>query len=589
MPYVIPTSGFQPKTAQIILDELLRAVGGGLGVTLDTSAESTVVRLLSTYADTLAGAWETANQLWLAGDPGQAADLALDDLVAAVGLRRLFATPSKVDAICIGRAGTTLPAGQIVSADGARFGSINEATLEASLWYGRVEIKRVVGFASYGASAGGAPVSVSAATGQSASDLAVSLAAAWKSAFTGLIVEARGDGVDIWARQTGVTPAFVPQVTARQRLNVILGDLVPTTWVTIKVKSGNTVIATASDMAGSASTPAVFGTVIANLAGRLSGAALRARPGADGRSIDIEANTLGTAWTVDLGSPVLSFSDQTPTGLARLETKLVGGATVRFESVETGPVPALANHLTRIETPLSGWDRVTNTASADLGRDQETDRALRGRLARSRYILATGVAGAIEARLRQDITGLRAVSVIENDADTADAAGRPAHSFEVVVDAIDDDATNLAIGKLIESLRPVSVPAVSTAIPATANRVEARWQDDSGTTRSVVFSRPVPVPIYLKIRLLAHPDEVFPAGAEDILKDRILLWGQAHSIGQDVVIGRMYALLHAFAGIGPIGFVVAGRSRTAVPGNIAIGPLEIARFDPANVTLHPPV
>lgn len=589
MLYGLLPTGFQPKTAQNILDELLDDVEGGLGVTLDRTTESTVVRLLGTYAETLAGAWETANQLWLAGDPGQAADLALDDLVAAVGLRRLFATPSQVDALCIGRAGTTLPAGQIASADGARFVSTEDATLEERLWYGRVDIKRVVAHARYGATLDGVQRWVTANAGESASDLAKRLANAWKVSFPDLMVEARGDGVDLWARQTDVTPALLLQVSARQRLNVILCDLVAGTRITLTVKSGGFTIATAEDTAGSATTPAVVGTVIANLAARISRPALAARPGADGRSIDIDANVLGTNWTVELGpgAAALSFSDQTPSGLATLTTKQVGGALVRFESVETGPVPALADHLIRIETPLSGWDRVTNTAPADLGRRLETDRALRGRLSRSRYILATGVAGAIEARLRQDIAGLRAVRVIENDADTTDAAGRPPHSFEVVVDAIAEPATDLATARLIESLRPVSVPAVSSAAPD--HRVEVSWQDDHGTMRTVCFSRPTPVPIYLEIRLTAHPDEVFPVGAESILKDRILLWGQAHSIGQDVVIGRMLALLHAFAGVGQIDFLVAGRTSTGTPGNINIGPIEIAHFDSANIVLHPPV
>lgn len=582
---LLPT-GFAPKTRQDILAELLDDVEQGFGAPVDRSAGSTLTRLLGVYADALAEAWEAADQLWKAGDPGLAEGIALDDLVASVGVRRLFATASEVDALCVGRAGTRLAAGQVVSADGARFVSASDAVLEERLWSARLEIQELVPDTFYGLRFEGVGSGLPLSPGQSAASLAAALVRLWTPAFPQFLFEARGDGVDLWARVPDQVPLVELNVRPRQRLRVTLAQLSPGLTITVDVwdTSGLVVRATAT-----ADEPAVYGTVIANLAGGLTGMALEARPGPDGRSLDLVARSAGTSWTIG-GWPGVSGQDRTPADLATLTTKTVGGAIVRFYAAETGPVPALAGRLCRVETPLSGWDRVTNTERAEPGRDAETDARLRGRLARSRYIMASGVAGAIVARLRQDIPGLRGAAVVENDGDGPDAAGRPAHSFEVVVDASPDQATSLAIAQLIESLRPAGVAAVSTA--TAANQVSQTWLDDQGQERQLVFSRPTRVPVTLEIALRAHPDEVFPAGAEAALLDQVMNFGAAHGIGQDVVIGRMLALLHVFPGVGAIDFLVARRDAGSPPGNIAIGPLELASFDAADgasVILHPPV
>ncbi len=582
---LLPT-GFAPKTRQDILAELLDDVEQGFGAPVDRSAGSTLTRLLEVYADALAEGWAAADQLWRAGDPGLAEAIALDDLVAAVGVRRLFATPSVVDALCIGRVGTRLAAGVVVSADGVRFLSAADAVLEERLWSARLEIKEVVPDTFYGLRFDGVGSGLTASAGQSAQRLATALASLWTPAFPHLLFEARGDGVDLWARALDVVPQVTLNIRPRQRLRVTLAQMSAGLTVTVDVWDSAGLVVRATETADN---PAIYGTVIANLCGRLSGAALDARPGPDGRSIDIVANSVATSWTIG-GWPGVSGVDRTPTDLATLTAKTVGGAIVRFESVANGPIPALAGRLCRVETPLSGWDRVINADRAELGRDAETDAKLRGRLSRSRYIMASGVAGAIVARLRQDVPGLRGAAVVENDGDAPDAAGRPAHSFEVVVDANPDPATSLAIARVIEGLRPAGVAAVSTAVPA--NRVTETWLDAHGQERTLVYSRPTRVPVTLEIALRAHPDEVFPAGAEAALRDQVYSFGAAHGIGQDVVIGRMLALLHAFPGVGAIDFLVARRDASSPPGNIRIGPLELASFDAADgasVLLHPPV
>lgn len=578
MPYGPTPAGFVPRTEADILAELQDALDAGLGQPVDRSPESVLTRTLSAFARRLAEGWAMAESLYNASDPGLATGLALDDLVAAVGVRRLGAQPSWVSALCLGKAGTKLAAGRVVSASGARFLSVEDAVL-APVWAQRLSILKVEPGAAWRLRLGASTVEVIGRPGQTAGELAAELAAAASAGLADLVVVARGDGVELLARDPKSTPALTVEATAPHAIRVTLSRVVANQSQSLTVSSAAgqvTVSATASD-------PPVFGTVLANLAGAMQAATwLSVKVASDGRSLDLTASSLGLSLQAS-GSPALtvrtisSLQDE----LIKLETISKGAALVRFCSEDTGPVVALRDALSRIETPVSGWDGVCNSLAADLGRDAETDGSLRGRLSRSRQILGIGVSGAIEARIRQDIPGVRSARVVENHEDTPDAAGRPPHSFELVVDAIQHPDTDLAIGMLLESLRPAGIPVVSTAVAA--NQVPVTWTDERGDTREIVFSRPTRVPVVLSVTLYRHPDEVFPEGAAEIIVERALRWGAGHGVGQDVVIGRLLPILHSFPGVAEVSFTPTG--------NIPIGPLQIASFEPADgasFTLIPP-
>ena len=578
MPYGPTATGFVPRTEADILVELQVALDAGLGQTVDRSPESVMTRLLSAFARRLADGWAMAESLYNASDPGLAEGLALDDLVAAVGVRRSSAQPSWVSALCVGKAGTKLPAGRVVSADGARFLSAEDAVL-APVWARKLNILKVEPGAAYRLRLGSTTVEVLGRLGQTAAELASELALAASAALVDLVVMASGDGVELLCRDPNSTPALIAEAVARHAVRATLSG----------VSAGQTQTLTVSGSFGAwvgmatASNPPVFGTVLANLAGMIqTSPAFSVAVASDGRSLDLRASSLGVTLSV-VGAPAVavktisSLQDE----LIKFETISKGAALVRFCSEDTGPVPALRDALSRIETPVSGWDLIRNASSADLGRAVETDSALRARLSRSRQILGVGVSGAIEARIQQDIPGVRSARVVENHEDVPDAAGRPPHSFELVVDAIADADTDLAIGQLLESLRPAGIPVVSTAI--TANQVPVTWTDERGITREVVFSRPTRVPIHLTVTLFRHADEVFPEGAAEIITARALRWGTRHGVGQDVVIGRLLPILHSFPGVAEVSF--------SPTGNVSIGPLQIASFeasDGATFTLIPP-
>src|SRR5690554_3269440 len=56
-----------------------------------------------------------------------------------------------------------------------------------------------------------------------------------------------------------------------------------------------------------------------------------------------------------------------------------GIASVTAHSVETGPIQAQAGTITSIDTPITGWDAVSNPQAGILGRTEESDTDLRAR------------------------------------------------------------------------------------------------------------------------------------------------------------------------------------------------------------------
>lgn len=84
------------------------------GDIVDTSASSTIGRLIGLHIPSLADLWEVAQQVYLAFDPNSATGVALDNLVAYGGLIRGEQTFSTAQALFTGDVGTLIDAGLTV-------------------------------------------------------------------------------------------------------------------------------------------------------------------------------------------------------------------------------------------------------------------------------------------------------------------------------------------------------------------------------------------------------------------------------------------------------------------------------------------
>lgn len=184
--------------------------------------------------------------------------------------------------------------------------------------------------------------------------------------------------------------------------------------------------------------------------------------------------------------------------------------------------------------PISGITDVSNADDTTGGQDEETDSELR-----SRYFLTlqTGGKATLDA-IRSDIlqvTGVRTATIIENTTNVVDGDGRPPHSFESVVDGGDD----IAVAQAILDSKAAGID--------TFGSVTEVVQDDSGTDRTINFSRPTGFDIWVNITVTTSGN--YPVDGDDQVNEALVDFINGLLIGDDVVVTQLIAESFTIAGV----------------------------------------
>lgn len=121
-----------------------------------------------------------------------------------------------------------------------------------------------------------------------------------------------------------------------------------------------------------------------------------------------------------------------------------GTITVTATCTAEGAISAGIGQVSIIATPTRGWQTVTNASAAEPGAPVETDSALRQRqqvsVALPSRTVLEGTTGAVA-----NITGVTRLATYENDTNSTDSNGIPAHSISLVVEGGDAAAIAQAI------------------------------------------------------------------------------------------------------------------------------------------------
>lgn len=253
--------------------------------------------------------------------------------------------------------------------------------------------------------------------------------------------------------------------------------------------------------------------------------------------------------------------------------------TGTFRSSLPGPFAANAGTLTVISTPVSGWNSVTNAADAIQGIVADTDAVLRVR--RQAELSAAGACtvDAIRADLLE-VTGVEQAFVLENDTDSIDANGLPAHSFAAIIwDGPGLDATNNSIAQAIWNDKPTGIE--------TFGNISGMATDSTGNARTVNFFRAAQVPIYLSYTLIT--DDTFPIGGDTLVKAAAAQYALDHlNLGVEVVALAFRSAALSVQGVVDVPTFTLGTSPSPVgTSNIPITTFEIATVDTANITVSP--
>ncbi|HBS7908811.1 TPA: baseplate J/gp47 family protein [Klebsiella pneumoniae] len=192
----------------------------------------------------------------------------------------------------------------------------------------------------------------------------------------------------------------------------------------------------------------------------------------------------------------------------------------------SGAVAAVAGSVNGINTPTRGWASVTNPLAATVGIEAETDAELRVRQSQSVALASLTPFAAVDGAIA-NVEGVTRHKLFENDTETTDANGLPAHSISAIVEG--GDATEIA-----NTIRSTKGQGVST-YGTTAVIVTDKY----GNPYTILFSRPVDVPIYVSITIQALTGYSSEVGDE--MKAAVAAYINSLAIGDSVLLSRVYS------------------------------------------------
>ena len=239
---------------------------------------------------------------------------------------------------------------------------------------------------------------------------------------------------------------------------------------------------------------------------------------------------------------------------------------------ETGALKFDANTINTIQSPLVGWDSVTNPFAALDGTDLESDASLRFSYLKSKFQDGSNTYEAIYSAVSK-VNGVQQIVIYENetDDDFVDPPV-PAHSFHpIVLGGVDQE-----IAQAIWNNKPAGILSYGD--------VTVQIEDSAGVLHDVSFNRPTEVPIYISIAIVK--DDTFPLDGADLIKQAIVDYISDFTIGQDVIFTRLFSPINSAAS----GFYVDNMSIDSSPtpttsSNIVIDSDEIANISSSNISI----
>ena len=273
----------------------------------------------------------------------------------------------------------------------------------------------------------------------------------------------------------------------------------------------------------------------------------------------------------------LTMNDQSNTFSVSVNNNLTIsklGSPFNFLCETRGAIAPAIGAVSTIVTQVTGWDSVSNNVPANVGREAETDIALRQRWSRSVYGRANAMTDAIAAEI-YETTGVTAVKVWENTDDVTDEYDRPPHSVEAVVIGGDPQTICNAIFRK------------KSAGIDTYGQISRVVYDSQGIPHTIFYNEPVETKVWLHVEITtddAEQDESF-GGLQNIRK-AIIEEGEKFVVGQDVILQKFYgAIYRAVTGIGYVNITAAtGDTPGAYSArNIPIDPRHVAVFGEARI------
>ena len=203
-----------------------------------------------------------------------------------------------------------------------------------------------------------------------------------------------------------------------------------------------------------------------------------------------------------------------------------GSITVTATAQEDGALTAEANTINRIFTPTLGWQTVNNAADASPGEPVETDAELRARQAVSTanpsLTVLDGTIGGVA-----NVEGVTAVRGYENDTESTDSNGLPAHSICIVVEGGDSE-------DIAQAIQVHKTPGTTTF----GSSSEIVY-DSHGMPLNIKFQRPDLVTIEVEITI--EDKEGYSSDYATLIKEALAAAIVASGIGNTIIYTKLFS------------------------------------------------
>lgn len=281
--------------------------------------------------------------------------------------------------------------------------------------------------------------------------------------------------------------------------------------------------------------------------------------------------TPGTVISLDLKATTLTGVEFEP-----IETKTIdlsGSVMVPIQAVVPGVegnVPA--NTIVTMVNPIQGIDSVTNPEAAAGGQDEESDPDFRERYGESVAKAGSSTTDSIRAKLLDEVSGVRAAIVVENDSDVEDEFGRPPHSVEAIV--LGGEQTDIA--QAILQSKAGGIEAYGSTIVVV--------KDLSGRDKTIGFSYAAQVLIYANINI--EKSATYPSDGDNQVKLAFIKYiggtdtdGKLYnglSMGKEVVYNKAISEIYKIPGVEDVNLEISTDGTTFIKENILISEMNVA-------------
>lgn len=247
-----------------------------------------------------------------------------------------------------------------------------------------------------------------------------------------------------------------------------------------------------------------------------------------------------------------------------------GTASVPIQAYEAGPEGNVsAGTIDTVITSVAAAVSVTNPEATSGGRSRETYQEFR-----ERYYNSVDKAGgcntdAIRAQLLET-PGVVAAVVWENDTDETDDDGLPPHSIEAIIYG----GTDADVAAAIHARKSAGIQTYGTS--------SAQLLDASGRLRTIFFSRPAAVSIYIRISDLVTDDSYL---GDTSLQDALIAYIGAEgenlaasglAIGESVYYNRLMCPVNDTQGVVDYTLEVSTDGSTWKKSNVVLSALQKA-------------